>query len=149
MATGYGTNRTGAIDKTLPTPKRIPPAMNNGAMRMFSERFDLSLANVKKVVADNNVICDLPAGFVPSSIRVSSTVSLTTSTLAFGITGTTGKYGTAAAYGTTPEVVKEYLLTSRRGVALTADERLIMTVAVADLPGTGTIVVEVEGSMAG
>lgn len=141
---GYGTYRTGAIDGTLPTPKKIPGQVNGGPRRTFVEIFDLSKTNVDKVAGTNNVVAKIPAGHALLSITVRSTVSLTTTTLAFGIAGTAGKYGTAAAYGTTAEVTKEYLLTSRKGVPSEADETIIMTAATADLPASGTVVVEIE-----
>lgn len=149
MAQGFGKYRTGALDGSLPSPKLIPGNVNDAPMRIFTEVFDLSLAAVKKTSGDNNVLFKVPKGFVPASLRVSSSVSLTTSQLSFGISGTTNKYGAAAAYGTTADVVKEYLPTSKRGIEVTADETWLMTIGTADLPGTGTVVVELIGATKG
>lgn len=140
---GYGNYRTGSIDGSLPTPTKQPGAINDGTRRVFLEIFDLSKANVDKVAGTSNVVADVPAGHAILAIWVRSTVSLTTSQLAFGIAGTAAKFGAAAAYGTTPEASKDYLLASQKGVILPAAQRIIMTDTVADLPGTGTIVVEV------
>jgi hypothetical protein len=146
---GYGNIRTGVIDGTLPTPLKIPGALNDGPTRAFVEIFDLSKTNVDKVAGTNNICFDIPDGHAPMAIIVRSTVSLTTSQLAFGITGTVAKFGTAKAYGTTPELAVEYLLTSMKGVQVVGNQRVIMTCTVADLPGAGIICVEMRTSARG
>jgi hypothetical protein len=145
MANGYGNFRSGSsADGTIVGAKKIPGAINGAKKRVFVEKFDLSKATVAKVVADKLLVANIPAGHAILSINVRSTVSLTTSTLAFGDGTTANKFGTAAVYGTTPEVDKEYLKTSEKGEPLAADTNLWATIAVADLPGAGIVVVEVE-----
>lgn len=146
---GYGNIRTGVIDGTLPTPLKIAGALNGGQRRSFTEIFDLSKSNVDKVAGTNNVVCDIPVGHALQTILVRSTVSLTTSQLSFGIAGSAALYGAAKAYGTTAEAAIEYLLTAKKGVPLSAAQRLIMTTTVADLPGAGIICVEVTTSARG
>jgi hypothetical protein len=141
---GYGNYRTGVVDGTDPSPGKIPGAFNNGSKKTFVERFDLSKANVLKNIGQNNLVANIPAGHAILSIKVSSTVSLTTSTLAFGTAASAALYGTAKVYGTTADVVLEYLLTSKRGELLTAGTDVLMTAAAANLPGAGIIVVEIE-----
>lgn len=146
---GYGTYRTGVLDGTKPTPDKIAGAVNGSMRRSFTEIYDLSKANVDKVSGTTNVVADIPAGHAIQAIHVRSTVSLTTSTLAFGVAGTPAKYGAAAAYGVTPEASKDYLNTSKKGTMLAAGERLIMTSGAADLPAVGIVVVEVVTSARG
>lgn len=143
---GYGSYRTGVVDGTDPSPKKIPGAFNGGDKKTFVERFDLSLAAVLKNIGQNNLVASIPKDHAILSIKVSSTVSLTTSQLKFGTAADDDLYGTAKAYGTTADAVVEYLLTSQRGVLLTGDPDtdVLMGITTANLPGAGIIVVEIE-----
>jgi hypothetical protein len=149
MADGYGNYRTGAVDGTLPTPKKIPGAVNGAPRRSFTEIFDMSKANVQKVATNRNFVARIPAGHALQSITVHSTVSLTTSQLSFGDGTTANLFGAAAAYGTTPEAALSYLRVSKKGVILDVDTDIWMTTTVADLPAAGTVVVEVNTSAKG
>lgn len=144
MATGYGTNAKGVLDGTDPL-KKVSGAKWGANPRVFREVLDLSSADVAKVVADINVLFKKPRGTIISAISVCSSVSLTTSQLAFGITGATTKYGAAKAYGTTAKAV----ITWNEPTALdddesTDEETVFMTISVADLPGTGIVVIDME-----
>lgn len=143
---GYGNYRTGVVDGTDPSPKKIPGAFNGGNVASFIERFDLAQANVLKNIGQNNLVAAIPADHAITSIKVSSSVSLTTSQLKFGTAADDDLFGTAKAYGTTADAVVEYLLTSQRGVLLTGapDTEVLMGIATANLPGAGIIVVEIE-----
>lgn len=141
---GYGNFRTGVVDGTDPSPGKIPGAFNNGSKKTFVERFDLSKANVLKNIAQNNLVANIPAGHAPLSIKVSSSVSLTTSTLAFGTVASPASWGPAKAYGVTPDVVTEYLLTTKRAELQANGTDILMTIGAANFPGAGTIIVEIE-----
>lgn len=141
---GYGSYRTGVIDGTDPSPKKIPGHVNGGNVCKFVERFDLSLSNVLKNAGQNDVVCSIPENHAVLSIKVSSSVSLTTSQLKFGTAADDDFFGTAKAYGTTAEAVVEYLLTAQRGAILSEATQLLMGITTANLPSSGIIVVEVE-----
>jgi hypothetical protein len=127
----------------------MPAPQNGGRKETFIERFDLADAAVQRLINDDNLVCDLPEGVAILSIKVSSTVSLTTSQLRFGTKSSPALYGAAKAYGTTAEAVIEYLNTAQRGVPLAARVRLFMGILSANLPSSGIIVVEVETSARG
>lgn len=127
----------------------MPAPLNGGRKETFIERFDLADAAVQRLINDDNLVCELPEGVAITSIKVSSTVSLTTSQLRFGTKASAALYGAAKAYGTTAEAVVEYLNTAQRGVPLPARVRLFMGILSANLPISGTIVVEVETSARG
>jgi|LakMenE18May11ns_1017448.scaffolds.fasta_scaffold9959624_51 hypothetical protein len=148
---GYGSYRTGVNDGTDPSPKKVPGAVNGGNKCSFVERFDLSQANVLKNIGQNNLVAEIPEGHAPLSIKVSSSVSLTTAQLSFGTPAAPAFFGALKAYGTTAEAIVEYLPVARRGVLLTTEPitELLMTIAAANLPTTGTIVVEVETAAVG
>lgn len=141
---GYGNYRTGVVDGTDPSPGKIPGAFNNGSKKTFIEKFDLSKANVLKNIGQNNLCCNLPAGHAPMSIKVSSSVSLTTSTLSFGSASSPALLGAAKVYGVTPDVVTEYLPTTKRSELQATGTDVLMTIGAANLPGAGIIIVEVE-----
>ena len=142
---GYDTFRTGtAIDGTAPSPAKVHGAIDGGKKRGFLASFDLSKANVDKVAGTTNVCFKKPKGHVVRRFSVVSSVSLTTSQLAFGISGTPAKYGAAKAYGTTANAeVVWHVATAEDDLDADA-ETIIMTASVADLPASGIVNVEME-----
>lgn len=146
---GYGNYRTGASDGTQPSPSKIPGQVEGGPRRSFTEIFDLSKTNVSKTAGQSNLVARVPAGHAMQSILVRSTVSLTTSTLAFGTASDPDAFGVAAAYGTTAEVEKEYLLTAKKGVILDEHTDIFMTSGTANLPATGIVVADIITSARG
>jgi hypothetical protein len=85
----------------------------------------------------------LPKGFRPVRWGLVPSATLGSSTLALGIAGTTGKYR-AAATVTAP--VSGDVVTAPPAAGLAADEDVIVTIAAATLPGSGTIAVEFWGT---
>lgn len=144
MANGYGNFRTGASDGTLPVPARIPGPVNGGKQDQYVEKFDLSKANVQKVATNRNLVAKIPAGHRLLSIKVRSSVSLTTSQLSFGDGTTADKFGAAAAYGTTAGATIEYLKVAELGEPLAAETAIWMSITTADLPGAGIVAVIIE-----
>lgn len=142
---GYGTNGLGVLDGTMPL-KQASGLLAGGTERIIMEEFDLSLSSVDKVAGTFNVVADIPKGFKVLTIDVVSTVSLTTTQLAFGIAGATTKYGAAKVYGTTVDAIVSWAkATGLAGVTPNqATERLIMTASAADLPGAGKVYVLVH-----
>lgn len=141
MATGYAAEVRTVIDGTDPLAK-VNGAVGGGAQRVFRGTLDLSLSTVKKVVNDINYIARIPVGHVVTAIEVVSSVSLTTSQLAFGVAGSTAKYGAAKAYGTTVDA----LVTWAKATAIDDDpsvapQDIFATVTVADLPASGIVTV--------
>ena len=142
---GYGTFRTGtAYDGTSPSPALVHGAVEGGKKRGFLESFDLSKANVDKVAGTFNVCFKKPKGHVVRKISAVSSVSLTTTQLAFGVSGATGKYGAAKAYGTAANAEVVWHVATAEDDLDTDAETIIMTASVADLPGAGIVNVEME-----
>jgi len=81
---------------------------------------------------------------------LTSTVSLGTSTLAVGIAGTTGKYRTAATFTATdtPTLFGNAAQVGAADPGLSAVESVIGTIAVASLPASGTLIVDIYVSSA-
>lgn len=88
------------------------------------------------------ICAPIPVGARVLEIRLNTSVSLGSSTIAIGITGTAGKYRAAATFTTADQWVS-VALNAAVGVPLTAEEQLIMTVAAANLPASGRLLIQV------
>ncbi len=86
--------------------------------------------------SDTVVLAKVPPGWRFAGGKITSSVSLGTSTIAIGIAGTTGKYRAAAVF-TAVDTPTLFGPAARMADApLTAEETIFMTVAVASLPNT-------------
>jgi hypothetical protein len=105
--------------------------------------FNLALA----AQANNDVLTlgQIPANARIKSIKMTSSVSLATSTVAIGIAGTVAKYRAAAVFTTVdvPTIVGPGAV-AKAAAANSVAETLIATVTTAALPAAGTLMFEVE-----
>lgn len=126
-------------DGSKPTVKRT--AACEGA-RLCRNIASINLADATYAVGDTIGLGKVPKGAEGISHRITSSVTLATSTVAIGIAGTTGKYRTAATFTAvdTPTLVGK--ASTLDDVALAADEDHIATIAVADLPAAGLLTIE-------
>lgn len=86
----------------------------------------------------------IPAGARIVEVRLNTSVTLGASaTLAVGVVGTVGKYRAAATFTTADQWVS-LALNAVTGVLLTAPEQIILTTAVANLPASGRLLIEVQ-----
>ena len=109
------------------------PGFVGGTVRVFNEQVTLAA----QAVADTIEVGKLPKGAVPLYGVIVSSVSLATSTVAIGISGTAGKYRTAAALtATTPEM---FGASGGVGEALAVEETVIATVGTLAFPAAGTL----------
>lgn len=115
----------------------------NAEYRVYRQALDLSLASVAKSIADTNLLFRKPRGTVIDKIVTTSSVSLTTSQLAFGVPGTPAKYGAAKAYGTTPKAQVPWAEpTAMDDDPTTAEELVMMTISEANLPSSGIVIID-------
>jgi hypothetical protein len=123
-----------------------PKATVYGA-RVKRMRATITLAT--QTTSDTLNFGNLPAGATFAYGILTSSVSLGTSTLAIGITGTTGKYRAAATFTAvdTPTFFGPATIVGASDPALSADENVFGTIATASLPGSGTLVVDLYYSM--
>ena len=84
----------------------------------------------------------LPRGFRPLLLGLHPSATLGSTTLAIGITGTTGKYRAAATV--TAAALAAVLMGT--DAVLTADEDVLVTIAAATMPGSGTIAIRFYGT---
>ena len=123
-----------------------PRATVYGA-RLKRLRATVTLAS--QTTSDTLLLGNLPAGAVFAFGVINSTATLGTSTLAVGISGTTGKYRAAATFTTadTPTLFGTAAQEAASDAGLAAEESVIGTIAVANLPSSGTLVVDLFYSM--
>lgn len=128
MANTLGDIMTLLAAGATPDPGRVA-----GTLRVFNEQVTLA----SQPISDTIEVAKLPRGAVPLFGIVTSSVSLGTSTVAIGISGTVAKYRAAATLAATAgEVFGEG---GGVGGTLVAEETVIATVGVAALPASGTL----------
>lgn len=108
----------------------------------------LSSSTAGTVIATTDTVSlfRIPAGYRFVAGRITSTVSLGTSTVAIGNATTAGKYRAAAVFTTANAPTAFGLGDALAAAASTAEEEVILTVATADLPTTAgaKLVIDIE-----
>jgi hypothetical protein len=118
----------------------------NAAFGARLRRYRGSVTLAAQTTSDTIVIGQAPAGASFAYGVLTSSVSLGTSTIAIGVTGTTGKYRAAATFTTVDTPTLFGPNTAVGGNALAAAETQFITIAVATLPGAGLLVVDMYWS---
>lgn len=139
--TAYYSTELAGID-SLPLVKPSATHGVNAALRRFRATVDLS-AQAQITTSDTINLVDVPAGMAFAFGILVSTVTLGASaTLAFGITGATGKYRAAAVHTAVNTPVFFGLAAAVAAGPLTARERIFATIAAASLPASGVFVAD-------
>lgn len=105
-------------------------------------RFQASITLATQTTADTIVVAIVPAGYKFAFGILTTDTSLATSTIAIGITGTTGLYRTAAVFTATNTPTFFGNAAALVAATLTADQTIFITTAVASLPAAGNLVVD-------
>lgn len=148
MAAYLSTELGGSANQTTaPVGYKPRASVYNGVLKRLRGTFTLNT----QTTSDTLVIGNLPAGATFAFGKLTSSVSLATSTLAIGITGTTGKYRAAAVFTATdtPTDFGVATVVGASDPALSAEEQVFATIAVASLPASGTLVIDLYYSMPG
>jgi len=146
MATTFAPNCSLLVNNTGGNVQSLPTMVVGGKERTWTERITLA----SQAVDDQIMIARLPYGAVPLSFDVSTDTSLSASTIAVGdlinasrfaaagtLTGTNASTNliNVATKGVNLTTCYDYL-----GVSNTNYEDVLVTVAVSDLPSSGTLV---------
>lgn len=113
----------------------VTGAQQGARVRVYRETITLAT----QTTADTIIIADnVPAGysFLYGVLLASATLGAS-ATVAIGVTGTTGKYRAAALF-TTADAPTLFGIAAN-AAPLTAAETVFITIAVASLPGAGTL----------
>jgi hypothetical protein len=134
---------TGSVDGV---PAFKPTATNGEQARVRVSRGSYTLTGTAVTTSDVLHVCIIPAGALFYKGWMFSGVTLGSSTVALGIAGTVAKYKAAATFTAvdtpTPFGIASIVASQ---TPLAADERIIATIAAANLPVTGQpLVIAVE-----
>ena len=145
--TAYLSTELGGSANQTAAPTGYKPRATVYGARLKRLRATFTLAT--QTTSDTLVIGNLPVGATFAFGVIVSSVSLGSSTLAIGITGTTNKYRAAAAFTAvdTPTLFGPASVIGAADPALAADEQVFATIAGASLPASGTIVIDLYYSM--
>jgi hypothetical protein len=116
--------------------------VNGGVIGGRVRRYRAAITLASQATADTIVIGRVPAGSVFAYGVINSDTSLSTSTVAIGATGATGKYRAAAVFTATNTPTVFGPAAAAFAAPLTADEEVFITIAVAALPASGNLVVD-------
>jgi hypothetical protein len=116
--------------------------VNGGVIGGRLRRYRASVTFASQASGDTVVLFKVPAGsvFAFGMVNASATFGAT-ATIAVGISGTTGKYRTAATHTTTVPTLFG-LYTAADDSATTAEEEILLTIAAAALPASGSAVID-------
>lgn len=136
MPTTFAARATSG-QNTIP-PATMSAAFNRGKVRVYTDTITFaSQADGDDIVLFGSRV---PKGSVfLGGMTTASATAGSTATLAIGITGATGKYRAAATHTTTAPTL--FGVHAAHGVASTADEQILVTIAAAALPSSGTLTV--------
>lgn len=146
MAAYLSTELGGSANQTAAPVGYKPRASVYGArLKRLRGTFTLNAQGT----SDTLVVGNLPVGATFALGVLTASATLGTSTLAIGIAGTTGKYRAAAVFtaADTPTNFGTAATIGAADPALTAEEQVIVTIGVAALPASGTLVVDLWYSM--
>ena len=141
MATYLSTELGGSANQTS-APVGYKPRASVYGGRLKRLRATVTLAS--QATTDTLQLGNLPAGSVFAFGVLNSDTSLGSSTLAIGISGTTGKYRAAATFTSTdtPTPFGKAVEEAASDAGLSAEQTVIGTIASAALPSSGTLVVD-------
>lgn len=136
---------TGTTIATAVASGYRPNATVYGA-RLKRQRATIPLAS--QATSDTILLANLPAGATFAYGVINASATLGASTVAIGIAGNTGKYRAAATFTTadTPTLFGN-AAQQASSAPLAGEESVIATIAVASLPASGTLVVDLFYSM--
>lgn len=146
MATYLSTELGGSANQTsAPVGYKPRATVYGGRVKRLRASFTLA----SQATTDVLQFGTLPTGATFAYGVIASTVSLGTSTLAVGISGTTGKYRTAATFTATdtPTLFGNAAQVAASDAGLAAEEVVIGTIATAALPSSGTLIVDLYYSI--
>ncbi len=115
----------------------IPVSLQGGKVRVALAEFTCQ----SDAAGTYTVPIRLPAGARVLTCFLNASVTMGASAqIAIGIAGATGKYRAAATY-TTADTLTLVTLNAATGVALAAEEQILMTTTVAALPASGRLLI--------
>lgn len=126
------------------TPVVKPSAANAVGGRM--RRYTATVTLAAQTTSDTIVVAQLPTGFDFAYGVLTSSVSLGSSTVAIGISGSTGLYRAAGSFTAVDTPTLFGPAAQVKTTPITAEQQVFITIGAAALPASGTLVVDLYGS---
>ena len=142
MATFYADEIDSVLDtENADYPEKVRGTISDARVRRYRATIDLSAKTVES--GDTIVLADIPerSAFAFGIINATATMG-GTATIAIGVAGTTGKYRAAATFTTANTPTLFGVAAAHAGAENTDTERVIATVAAANLPTSGTLIID-------
>lgn len=140
MAKGYPAELVGVIDGSKVPAIKADGRVYGARLRAYQATFDMAAAAVKKANGDSNVICQVPENEkVIAIVGLASVTMGASATIAIGNATTPAKYRAAAVFTTANAPQLMMLSSAGDDAPLAAEEEIIFTIGVADLPGAGIL----------
>ncbi|CAB5144825.1 hypothetical protein UFOVP147_34 [uncultured Caudovirales phage] len=136
MTTYYVNELSGLY--SLPVVKPSATTGVGGRLRRYSGSITLNT----QTTADTIVVAQIPAGADFAFGVITSSVSLGTSTVAIGYAGATGAYRAAATFTATDTPTPFGVTAAVKAAPLLTEQQVFITIGVASLPASGTLVVD-------
>jgi hypothetical protein len=140
----FSTETAGLVARPVVKP-------STGAYGARPRRYRASITLAGQTTADNILLAIVPAGNVYSIGFITASVSLGASVIAIGtskVHGTNGQLRAAGTFTAVETPTPFGLSAALAGAALLADTPIYLTIATANLPGAGTLVVDLNISNA-
>ena len=134
MAVLYGANTT---PRSTTPPGQLDGSVQGGNVRVYREKITLA----SQTTSDTIVVAYPSTGETFLHGVITTDTSLGSSTVAIGVTGTTGKYRAAATF-TATNTPTLFGVGAAQASKLTSDETVFITIGAASLPASGTLIVD-------
>lgn len=142
MAKGYSKELIGVRDGSLVPAIKADGRIVHSRMRCVRATFDLSQSTVARASGDTNVIGVIPKGHRFAGVRLTTSVTLGTSTVSVGTAAAGAAYKTAAAFTTVDTPTWYGLAAALDDDPSDSDTEVLLTVGTATLPSSGILVVD-------
>ena len=136
MATFYVNELAGFTSQPVVKPSVVLGV--GGRLRRYSGSITLAT----QTTSDTIVVAQVPAGADFAFGVLTSSISLGASTIAIGITGSTGLYRAAATFTAVDTPTLFGPAASVKATPLATEQTVFITIATASLPASGTLVVD-------
>ena len=105
-------------------------------------RYRATITLASQATTDTIMVAMVPAGLTFAYGVLTTSVTLGTSTVAIGVTGTTAKYKASGTFTAVDTPTMFGVNTAVGQAALTAEDQVFITIGTAALPASGTLVVD-------
>lgn len=142
MAKGYSKELVGVRDGSVVPGLKSDGRVVHSRHRVVRATFDLSQSSVARASGDTNVIGVIPKGHRFAGVRITSSVTLGSSTIAIGTAAAAAAYKAAGTFTAADTPTSFGLAAALAADPSDNDTEVLLTVGAATLPSSGILVVD-------